>query len=430
MDINRKTAYFTLMDIEQKKQYSNLALNHHILCMKPTSQGFVRELVYGVLENKYLIDYIINQLIPKDVSKVKKQDLTILRMGIYQIAKMNSVPEYAAVNESVMLAKKFARGREKFVNGVLRSYISNRFSINLPKREDDEIRYLSVKYSYEPWIVKLWLSEYDVEFVEKLLEEGNKTPGVTIRLNWLKGMKRDVIKGLEERGFEVEQGKLCSNALHVKGGDLLDTGMYKMGVFSIQDEASQLVVNMLEPNDTDVVMDVCAAPGGKTLAIAEAMNNKGTVIARDIYKRKVEIINKEAKRLGLTNVQTGTWDAAKLDSSMVEQADKVLVDAPCSGLGVIRRKPEIKYKKLTEELRLLPVKQLSILKTAAKYVKPGGILMYSTCTINSYENQKVVADFLRNNSRFDLIESRQLLPHVDGADGFYICKMIKKDSII
>lgn len=430
MDNNRKTAYFTLLDVESKKSYSNISLNHHIICGKPSSQAFVRELVYGVLENKMLLDYIIDHLVPSGVEKLKASDLVILRMGIYQLRFMDSVPEYAAVNESVILAKRFARGRESFINAVLRSYIKDRYKIKLPDRSEDEVKYLSIKYSYEPWIIELWLDQYNKEFVEELLKAGNQTPELTIRLNWLKIMKENLITRLTERGFSVEKGKLCDNALYVKGSGLLETNLYKEGMFSIQDEASMLVSVMLGPKHGDVIMDVCAAPGGKTLAIAERMNNTGKIYASDIYKRKLAIIDSEAKRLGITNIETRTWDATKVDSTMVQKADKVLVDAPCSGLGVVRRKPEIKYKKRTAEMDLLPRKQFNILSASASYVKPGGVLIYSTCTINPHENQRVVEEFLRKNHSFKKEEALQLLPNVNDTDGFFICKMRKEENLV
>ncbi len=430
MDINRKTAYHTLMDVETKNSFSNIATNHQIILHKPTNVPFVRELVYGVLENKMLLDYVIDELIPGDVEQVRKSDLTILRMGIYQLAKMDSVPEYAAVNESVQLAKKYSKGRSGFINGVLRSYITKKYTIKLPDRSEDEVRFLSVKYSYDPWIIRLWLETYDVDFVEDLLKAGNETPSVCIRLNWLKIMKPDIIKELEGRGFEVTEGKFADNALHVKGPGLLDTTFYKDGHFSVQDEAAQMVAQMLDPKHGDVVMDMCAAPGGKALAIAERMNNQGVVIASDVYKRRVEIADREAERLGINIIQTRTWDATRVDSTMIGKADSVLLDVPCSGLGVIRRKPEIKYKDNEAEVALLPTKQLAILRASANYVKPGGVLMYVTCTINPYENERVVADFLRKTNQFSVEESRQFMPNIDGTDGFFICKMRKAGGII
>ena len=430
MDANRKTAYLTLMDVESKKSYSNIALNHQIVCNKPHSQGFVRELVYGVLENKLLLDYYIDQLVNSGADSLRASDRTILRMGIYQLGYMDSVPEYAAVNESVILAKRYCKGRDGFVNGVLRNYLNCKFTIKLPDRTEDEIKYLSIKYSYQPWIIKLWMEQYKVEFVEDMLEAGNETPQNTIRLNWLRIMKKDLIQQLEDRGYQVEPGAVCQNALYVKGSELLGTELYKHGLFSVQDESSMLVAEKLDPKHGDVVMDVCAAPGGKTMAIAERMNNTGAIIASDIYRRKLDIIDKEAKRLGVTNVETRSLDATRVDSSMVQKADKVLVDVPCSGLGVVRRKPEIKYKEKTEEMDLLPKKQLAILSASSQYVKPGGTLLYSTCTINPYENQRVIASFLQKNPSFKKEEAIQLLPHINKTDGFFICVMKKTKDLV
>lgn len=423
MDKNRKTAYNVLMAIETKKQYSNIALNNYIRREKPDSPAFVRELVYGVLENKKLLDYTISKLITGKIKNVRTPDLTILRMGIYQIAKMSSVPEYAAVDESVQMAKKFARGREKFINGVLRSYIRDRHNIILPNKDRELSKYLSVRYSYEEWIVKLWLEVYDGNFVEELLKAGNETPPITIRVNRVKALKNDVGQKLVNLGFEVKEGDVSKTVLHVRGEGLLDTDMYKNGEFSVQDEASQLVTEFLQPEPTDLIIDVCAAPGGKSLATAEKMHNKGKVIAQDIYGRKIANVQKEAERLGLSNVETFTWDASKVREDFVEKADRVIVDAPCSGLGVVRRKPEIKYKKNNDEMAMLPIKQLAILEASSKYLKKGGTLLYSTCTINPYENERVVSDFIRKHPEFTLEKSTQLLPNVNRTDGFYISIM-------
>ena len=425
MDVNRKTAYLTLLDVESKKSYSNLAINHHIKIVKPTNQGFVRELVYGVLESKMTLDYYIDLLVKDGAASLKNPELTILRMGLYQIGSMDSVPEYAAVNESVVLAKKYCRSKAGLINGVLREYINKRMQLVLPPRGEDEIRYLSIKYSYEPWIIELWLEEFSMEEVEELLKAGNATPPMTIRLNWLRVMKKDLIRNLEERGFEVEEGKVAQNALHVKGGNLLESEMYKLGMFTPQDESSMLVAQKLNPRHGDLVMDVCAAPGGKATAIAERMNNTGRIIASDVYLRKLDLIDKEVKRLGITNVETRSWDATRIDSKMIGEADAVLVDAPCSGLGVVRRKPEIKYKKMDSEMKTLPIKQLAILEASSNYVKKGGTLLYSTCTINHNENDDVVDTFLRKHGNFEETERLQLLPSKDGTDGFFICVMKK-----
>ena len=430
MDKNRRTAYFTLFDVETKNSYSHISLNHHIISGKPDSPSFVRELVYGVLENKIYLDYVIEQFAKDPIAKVKINDLVVLRMGIYQLKFLSGVPEYAAVNESVDLAKRFCKGREGFINGVLRSFIRSGKEVELPDRSLNEVNYLSIKYSYEPWIIELWLEQYAVDFVEELLAAGNVTPPFVIRVNQLKTSKEDLKKRLIAKGYQAEDGLLCKEALQVEGRGLLGGKLYESGMFSVQDESSILAVNILDPQPDELIMDVCAAPGGKTLAIAEKMQNRGQVIAWDIYRRKLAIVDKEAVRLGITNVTTKTWDATRVESSMIEKADRVLVDAPCSGLGVVRRKPEIKYKKRTTEIDELPRKQLSILSASSKYVKPGGVLVYSTCSISHYENQKVVKDFLKKNPYFVKEEELQLLPNINNTDGFFICKMRKDESLL
>jgi len=426
MDANRKAAYLALLDIEVKNAFSNIVLSNQKFRSKLTAPAFATELVYGVLENKMLLDYLIDQIVPSGSAKLKASDKIVLRMGIYQIGYMNSVPEYAAVNESVNLAKRFCRGREGFINASLRTYIRDKDDMQLPDRESDEVRYLSVKYSYEPWIIEMWLSQFEKKFVEELLKAGNNKPDFVIRVNLLKIKRDELIKNLEAAGCIVEKGKLYDDALYIKNSHgLIDSKMFKQGLFSIQDEASMLVASILEPQKDSFVVDVCAAPGGKTMAIAEKMNDEGQIIASDIYVKKLGLVDREASRLGVSIVKTKAWDATKTDNELIEKADRVLVDAPCSGLGVIRRKPEIKYKKRTDEMDTLPPKQLQILKASSEYVKPGGVLVYSTCTINTDENQEVIAGFLMNNPSFVKEETVQLMPNVNGTDGFFICKMRK-----
>ncbi len=357
---------------------------------------------------------------------MRSSEKTILRMGIYQLRYMESVPAYAAVNESVQLAKRFCRGRDGFINAILRNYLRSGKDIKLPSREEDEVQYLAIKYSYEPWIVRLWRESYEAFFTEELLGAGNQTPDLVIRPNLLRTTVDDLKKRLEQNGYETTEGHLVADAIHVKGPDLIGGRLYKSGMFSVMDESSMKVVEMLDPQPGETIMDVCAAPGGKTMYIAEKMKNSGKVIAQDIYKRKLSLLNQEAERLGATIVETRSWDATRIDSSLEEKADRVLVDAPCSGLGVVRRKPEIKYKKFDAEMRELPEKQLMILTSSSKYVKSNGILVYSTCTINPAENHRVVLEFLKRNPAFIKEESIQLLPNVNDTDGFYICKMRRK----
>ena len=422
MDSSRTTAYLVLMDMETKGSWSNLALNRRIGGGNPDNPAFVRELVYGVLERRITLDHYIGLLAKNGIGSIKRSERTILRMGLYQICWMDSVPDYAAVGESVALARRYCKSRAGLVNAILRAFLRRRAGLALPDRSADEITYLSVRYSCAPWIIRKWRTVYTAEFTERLLEACNQRPPVTIRVNRLKTDRQKLAEELRERGFEAEFGSCAENALLVKGSRLLETDLYLNGMFTPQDQSSMLAVQLLGAGPGELVIDTCAAPGGKTTAAAEQMNSTGSVIASDLYSKRLQQVEREAERLGLTNITVRTADARVPDPSLAGKADRVLVDAPCSGLGVIRRKPEIKYRE-DDGIGELPQTQLQILEASSAYVRQGGTLLYSTCTINPDENEKVADMFLKEHPSFDLISSRQLLPHIDGTDGFFICVM-------
>ena len=424
MDINRKTAFDVLMDVEKNGAYSNLSLNSFIEKNRPDSPAFVRELVYGVLRNRMLLDWFLGQLIPSGLKKIKKQDMTLLRMGVYQLSYMKSVPEYAAVSETVNMAKKLARGRERFINGVLRGYIRNRQQLALPDREVNLEEYLSIVYSVERWIVRLWKDTYGAEKTEALLRASNETPELAVRVNLRKTDRKSLKEKLEALGFEAAESEVSDRALLVKGSGLLDTELYREGMFSVQDEASILASDALDAKPGDCIADVCAAPGGKTFATAELMAGKGVIYAMDKYEHKLKLMEAQAKRAGIENIRLLKHDSTEPVEGLKERMDKVLADVPCSGLGVIRRKPEIKYK-VMQDLDELIERQRQILQAAASYVKAGGTLVYSTCTINPVENEKQIVEFLRGNKEFKALEQKQLLPD-GGTDGFFICRMRKE----
>ena len=426
MDIARKTAFQVLYEIEKENSYSNLTLNKFIGENRPENPAFVRELVYGTLENRIFLDYHLNALIPSGIDKVKKKEKCFLRMGLYQLMFMDSVPAYAAINETVNLAKKLCRGREGFINGVLRGYVKRSAEIQLPDREKDPMGYLSVKYSFPLWIIELWQQQYGEELCEKLLEASNGSPALAVRVNLLKTDRETLAQKLSRRGFSVSKGEFSQRTLYVEGAGLLDTDLYKDGFFSVQDEASTLAAEFVEPKAYDTVIDVCAAPGGKTTAIGEAMANKGVIFSCDVYPHKLKLIKKQAERTGLTIVETMLLDGRKGNRNFDGKADKVLVDAPCSGLGVIRRKPEIKYKEREDFSQLVQI-QKEILERSARYIKPGGTLVYSTCTINRQENREQIENFLANNGEFAIEEMREFLP-TEGLDGFFLCKMVRQKS--
>ena len=430
MDSNRTTAFYILRDIEEKKSYSNIAINRHVEKNDPDSTAFVRELVYGTLRNKIRIDYILGTLLRDPLEKTDTNCLIILRMGIYQIMGMSSVPDYAAVDESVKFAKKFARGRESFVNGVLRSYLREKDKIEFPKREDDLTEYLSIKYSFLPWIIELWMKELGEQAAEKLLMASNQTPRLTLRANTLKIGREQLMKRLEDKGVEVIASDMSKDTVHVGGGNIVKADLYRNGYYSIQDDSSCLAVQVLDPQPEELIMDVCAAPGGKSLAIAERMGNRGQVMSYDIYIRKLREIKENANRLGVSIIQTKSWDSRRTDSEFAGKAHRVIVDAPCSALGLIRRKPEIKYKEWNHKMAIdLPKTQYDILKASSVYLKAGGTLVYCTCTLSQMENEKVVKRFLQAHPFFSKEEEMILLPSVNHTNGFYICKLKKSSNI-
>lgn len=423
MDLNRKTAYEILLDVEKNEAYSNFATNYFVKKNAPDKEAFVRELVYGVLENKILLDYYLDELIPRGVRKLKKQELTLLRMGLYQLIYMDSVPEYAAVNETVNMARRFVRGQERFVNGVLRGYLKKRGEIKLPDAAKEPVKYLSVAYSVREWIVKLWLETYGMEKTEEILKAINLTPKLSVRVNLMKTETRVLADELKKEGFDVEISDKTDRGLLISGSKLLESEAYSNGLFSVQDIASIMASDILGANPEDSVADVCAAPGGKTLATAERMQNKGSIIAMDIYEHKLRLIEEQASRCGIDIIRTKCHDSTKEAYELTGKCDRVLADVPCSGLGVMGRKPEIKYRE-NPDLEELIARQGEILAKASRYVKPGGTLVYSTCTINKEENENQIERFLEKNKDFTVDKEIQLLP-TEGTDGFFICRMIR-----
>ncbi|GHU68912.1 ribosomal RNA small subunit methyltransferase B [Clostridia bacterium] len=427
MDDTRRGAYLALRDVEESKAFSNIAVSRAIKKTTPAGVPFLRELVYGTLRNQIYLDWLIGKFIKTPVEKLPASDRILLRMGLYQLMSMNSVPDYAAVNETVELAKKYAKGRERFLNGVLRSYLREKDEIALPSGDgtaDKDVNYLSVKYSFAPWIVQMWMDEFGVtERVECLLESLNTKPRLCLRVNTLKTNATSLKQQLEQQQFMVGTDEDLPNLLYTEGEGLLDTDLYKEGFFSVQDKGSQIVCEALGAKPGDTVADVCAAPGGKSMTIAEGMNNRGSIAALDIREHRLGLIEEAAGRLGVQIVTTQKRDGRQPDKTLAGKLDCVLVDAPCSGLGTARRKPEVKYKPFDAEMRDLPKMQFDILKASSGYVKRGGTLVYSTCTIAQRENGKVVDAFLKDSGAFEIVDRAQLVPFANGTDGFFVCKM-------
>ena len=471
IDLDREAAYKALLAIERDGSYSNLELSKLLASDELSNKGFIREIVYGVTENKIYLDYILDKFIKKGAAKTKLQALIILRMGVYQILFMNSVPNYAAVNESVALARRFARGTDGFINGVLRNFIRNMESAS----EIDvkgQLEYLSIRYSCHLKLVEELVSMLGFEHAKMLLEHAGHRPPLSIRVNIAKISLKELADRLRAKGFEIEVSKLSDRVLLVKGGALTEANEYKEGLFSIQSEESCAIADFADAKSTELVVDLCAAPGGKAAAMAEQMLKPSTsteplaeiepckkpststepltetepckkpststepltktepgiaggkVVALELYEHRAALIEATARRLGLENIEVRCQDAVEQIDELVGKADLVLADVPCSGLGVIRRKPEMKYRDEFDFDELVEI-QKGILETGSSYLKPGGRLIYSTCTINPRENELMVKDFLKRHEEFISEKEVKLSPFDNGYDGFYMNKLKK-----
>lgn len=474
IDLDREAAFKALLAIERDGSYSNLELSKMLASDELSNKGFIREIVYGVTENKIYLDYILDKFIKKGAAKTKLQALIILRMGVYQILFMNSVPNYAAVNESVALARRFARGTDGFINGVLRNFIRNMDSAS----EIDvkgQLEYLSIRYSCQLKLVEELVSMLGFEHAKMLLEHAGHRPPLSIRVNIAQISVKELADRLRANGFETEGSKLSDRVLLVKGGALTEANEYKEGLFSIQSEESCAIADFADAKSTELVIDLCAAPGGKAAAMAEQMLKpststepltktepgkqpststepltetepgkqpststepltktepgiaSGKVIALELYEHRAALIEATARRLGLENIEVRCQDAVEQIDELVGKADLVLADVPCSGLGVIRRKPEMKYRDEFDFDELVEI-QKGILETGSSYLKPGGRLIYSTCTINPRENELMVKDFLERHEEFISEKEVKLSPFDNGYDGFYMNKLKKKEG--
>jgi 16S rRNA (cytosine967-C5)-methyltransferase len=447
VDKVREIAIKCLYDVMEKKGYTNIVIDKHLTdnSLKEIDRGFITEIVYGTIRNIFKIDYIIRQNSKIRLKKISPWIINILRAGVYQIMFMDKVPVSAACNESVKLSKKYGHGAtSKFVNGVLRNIGRNIDNIKYPSKEQEPILYLSIKYSFPVWMVEMFIKRFGFEFCEDLLAKSNEVPNITVKNNSLKITNNQLKELFTKEAYNFSTGEHITDSFILKNSsDIKKVKGFNEGLFHIQDESSMLVANVLSPSENDIVLDVCAAPGGKSANISQIMNNKGTVISRDIHQHKIKIMNDLFNRLGITNAKASVFDGTKLDNSLIEKCDKVLVDAPCSGLGIIKKKPDIKLQRTKEDIEELANISNEILNKAAKYVKPNGRLVFSTCTITKEENEDALYKFLENNKEFEIedITDRlpntlhkdtckkgyiEIFPNVDNVDGFFIASLKKR----
>lgn len=390
--------------------------------------AFIKEITTGVIRNKTYLDYVIKKNSRVKFNRIHKLILSILEMAVYQMYFLDKVPDYSIVDESVNLAKIYGnKGSISFTNGILRS-ISKKDKVQVKIK--DSIDNLSTFYSHPRFYTEYFYKNYGEDFTKKLIKANNEKAPFTIRVNSLKTNKEDLVNKLSELGYRVLETSF-ENALNIDNPNgIIDTDLFKEGYFYVQDLGSILVSSFLNPRKYSKVLDLCAAPGGKTTHLSEIMENTGEIVACDKSKGKVKIIKENAKRLGCKNISPIINDARVLNEEFIEDFDYVLVDAPCSGIGLYRKKPDIKWNKNIEDIKELSKIQLEILENAKEYLKVNGFLLYSTCSLSKLENEDVIQNFINKNKNFKIIKLRdkeilKLFPSVDGSDGFSMCLLEK-----
>ncbi len=436
----RDAALTILLTVDKSQAYSNLLLHQTIEKYKidAKDRSLLTEITYGTLQHKMTLDYYLEPFIR---GKVDLWVRWLLRMSLYQMEYLSRIPAHAAVNEAVEIAKRRGhKGIASMVNGILRSILREGVrSIDLI--EDDHER-LAIATSHPQWLVDRWVDSYGYEHTKAMLEENNVPPLQTVRVNTTKATVENVLATLEREGVKAVRSEIMPECLHLQTGQAARTAAFKHGLITIQDESSMLPANVLNPEPGMKVLDMCAAPGGKTTHMAEKMQNEGSILAMDLHPKKLDLIDENTARLGLDIVQTAPLDGRKAADFLAKESfDAVLVDAPCSGLGVMRRKPDIKYTKREEDLESLQTIQLAILGNAVQVLKPGGRLVYSTCTVDKRENEGTVEAFLAAHPEMEAQELTnlpekllakqhsgmlQVFPQDFGSDGFFVAAFRKK----
>lgn len=428
----RRLAIALASKCEAAGQYSNIALDSAIkkYGLYGADRGLLTLLTYGIIERRITLDYVIDSMSSIPPSKIERDTRDILRLGIYQLLYTDKIPDHAAINEAVELASKRSKG---FVNALLREFVRRGKTVDYPDCEKDEVDYLSVKYSFPREICEVFLCDFGVDKTESLFEAFSKTADVTLRVNTIKISRDGLLALIKDKGIECEPTEYSPHGIRLSGKTpLCDIPGDDEGLWFVQDEASQICTTSADARKGDFVIDACACPGGKSFALATDMK-QGEIISCDIHENKLSLIERGAQRLSIDFIKTKAQDARVLCSEFCERADVVLCDVPCSGFGVFAKKPDIRYKSVADTERL-PEIQRAILYNCSKYVKAGGTLVYSTCTLLKRENEENVRLFLSENPQFEAvdfgaggIESKDgmltLYPDIHGTDGFFVAKM-------
>ena len=426
----RELALNVLLAVEKEEAFSHTALSSvrkEYAHLSKQERSFLTRLVEGVLERQIEMDYIIGLFSNVGIRKMKPAIRCILRMGVYQLKYMDATPSFAACNEAVRLAqKKGFRNLKPFVNGVLRKISGSLDAIVYPEEKEAPLLAWSVRYSIPEWMLAQWSRDYGMEKAKSIAEAFTRERRLCIRVNKSRVSAEALQRMLKQRGFAAERASIDGEpefdyALYLSGCDALDKiPEFSKGYFTVQDVCSMLVVHLAAPRPGDYVIDVCSAPGGKSLHAAEWMRGTGLVEARDITPYKTGLIEENIRRMELCNIRAVVWDARVLDEHAIAKADLVIADLPCSGLGTMKKKPDIRFRMTEEKEKSLVLLQREILRVVRQYVKPGGRLVFSTCTMDRMENEENAAWFQDEHPQFSLVAQRQFFPDEGEYDGFYI----------
>lgn len=428
----REIVLDTLLVLERGEEFSHRlirAVLDKYNYLEERDKAFIKRLTEGTIERQTELDYYLDACSSVPVRKMKPLIRCLMRMSVYQLLYMDNVPDSAVCNEACKLAQKRKFGSLKgFVNGVLRSIARQKENLPMPNREEDFFAYLSIKYSMPLWLVQLWTDAYGSERTERILQGLLDIHPVSLRFSAkLTADEREkLVRDLGQTGAVLWQSALVSGIYRVENTEnITELPGFAQGKFTVQDASSAMAVEAAGIRAGDFVLDICAAPGGKSILAAEKTGESGRVLARDVSAKKTDLIQENILRMGMNNISVEVHDATEPDDAMAGRADVVLADVPCSGLGVLGKKRDIKYRVSPQRLMELEKLQRAIIGSCWQYVRPGGVLLYSTCTINPAENEKM-ARWISENFPFVLEEERQLMPGEDETDGFYYARLRRK----
>jgi len=442
----REAALDVLVRVEEQRAYSNLLLNQTLqrAALSRADAALATELVYGTIGRRNTLDYYLTRFVAKGLHKLEPWVRCLLRLSLYQLVYLQRIPDHAAVSEAVHIAKRRGHaGISGMVNGVLRSVLRSKQELTLPDGLGDVAR-IALAHSHPEWLVQRWVRQFGVATAEAICAANNEPPPVSLRANALRGGRAQLVDALVADGVRAEPSALAPSGVRVAGaGNMALDPRFGAGLYSIQDESSMLVAEALEPAAGMRVLDCCAAPGGKTAHIAEKMGDRGEIWACDLHEHKRQLIEQQAARLGLASIRTLTMDAAQLAGHFAPASfDRILLDAPCSGFGVIRRKPDLKWAKQEADIAGIAGLQRELLASVHGLLAPGGVLVYSTCTLESAENEEQVRRFLAEHDDFALeplpaeafaalgeaasTGMVSILPQQFGSDGFFIARLRKR----